>query len=394
VKNCNYNKKNERNDRKNSKNIENEKNKKNSENKKNRMDKSQKNDNKKSKKNMKNGKDKNKKIKKRKKNNKTNGNNKNNKKTKQKNKNTQKQQKRNSGSTPQKPPNNNAPSPPHTQPPPHDPTATMRQRAAEASLIGDKYCKEGKYLAAISQFQQAIKLDPNQPQYHHREGFAWSKNSDHSRAIECCKKALELDPTYIISHRIIACSAYELKLWKLAQDHLQQILNAKNKHTYYDDKQLKEFKQLIINYQQRQLDPLYIFYDTNTARKYQSKQSGIQELIIFIKWIFTQMGCRNRTKDIKHFLNQYSSKIPLDTGIPLVCDIYQHLNQLEITYKDYFDITAIYEFRIRGIYEDAEQTQKLPNILKKLNDHKGDEIIWLHDVYVSICNKHNINPND
>merc|ERR1712176_97832 len=364
VKNYNYNKKNERKDRKNRKNIENEK---------NYMDKSQKNDNKKSKKNRKNGKDKNKKIKKRKKNNKTN------KKTKQKNKNIQKQQKRNSGSTPQKPPNNNVPSPP---------------RAAEASLIGDKYCKEGKYLAAISQFQQAIKLDPNQPQYHHREGFAWSKNSDHSRAIECCKKALELDPTYIISHRIIACSAYELKLWKLAQDHLQQILNQKNKNNYYDDKQLKEFKQLIINYQQRQLDPLYIFYDTNTARKYQSKQSGIQELMIFIKWIFTQMGCRNRTKDIKHFLNQYSSKIPLDTGIPLVCDIYQHLNKLEITYKDYFDITAIYEFRIRGIYEDAQQTQKSPNILKMLNDHKGDEIIWLHDVYVSICNKHNINPND
>merc|ERR1712176_1150763 len=289
VKNCNYNKKNERNDRKNSKNIENEKNKKNSEDKKNRMDKSQKNDNKKSKKNMKNGKDKNKKIKKRKKNNKTNGNNKNNKKTKQKNKNTQKQQKRNSGSTPQKPPNNNALSPPHTQPLPHDSTATMKQRAAEASLIGDNYCKEGKYLAAISQFQQAIKLDPNQPQYHHREGFAWSKNSDHSRAIECCKKALELDPTYIISHRIIACSAYELKLWKLAQDHLQQILNAKNKHKYYDDKQLKEFKQLIINYQRKQLDPLCIFYDTNIAQKYLSKKSDIQELIVFLKWIFTQM---------------------------------------------------------------------------------------------------------
>merc|ERR1712176_1274370 len=195
--------------------------------------------------------------------------------------------------------------------------------------------------------------------------------------------ALELDPTYIISHRIIACSAYELKLWKLAQNHSQQLLNAKNKHNYYDDKQLKEFKQLIINYQQKQLDPLCIFYDTNIAQKYLSKKSDIQELIIFLKWIFTQMGCRNRTKDIKHFLNQYSSKIPLDTGIPLVCDIYQHLNQLEITYKDFFDITAIYEFRIRGIYEDVEQTQKVPNILEKLND-----------VYVSICNKYNINPYD
>lgn len=56
---------------------------------------------------------------------------------------------------------------------------------------------EGNYPAAIKQYDEAIRRDPNNASFYNNRGTAFSKLMDYGRALDDIKKALELDPQYV-----------------------------------------------------------------------------------------------------------------------------------------------------------------------------------------------------
>ena len=59
---------------------------------------------------------------------------------------------------------------------------------------GDGYMKNGQYLEALSCFEQAIILNPNDPDLWNSKASALRSMGRYEEAIECFNKSLEIDP--------------------------------------------------------------------------------------------------------------------------------------------------------------------------------------------------------
>ncbi len=64
------------------------------------------------------------------------------------------------------------------------------------STRGDNYLKQGNYEQAITEYTQAIKLDPNLTSLYYNRGLAYSYKENYGLAIADYSKAIELDPEY------------------------------------------------------------------------------------------------------------------------------------------------------------------------------------------------------
>jgi tetratricopeptide (TPR) repeat protein len=66
--------------------------------------------------------------------------------------------------------------------------------AVSLNISGDKYYERGEIRTAIYEFQQALRLDPQNGNVHNSLGVCYGVQGDHERAIESFGRALALDP--------------------------------------------------------------------------------------------------------------------------------------------------------------------------------------------------------
>jgi tetratricopeptide (TPR) repeat protein len=66
--------------------------------------------------------------------------------------------------------------------------------AVSLNISGDKYYERGEVRTAISEFQQALRLDPHNGNVHNSLGVCYGVLGDHERALESFGRALAVDP--------------------------------------------------------------------------------------------------------------------------------------------------------------------------------------------------------
>lgn len=59
---------------------------------------------------------------------------------------------------------------------------------------GNSLLNEGKFEDALGYFEQALLLDPNNPELWNHKGIALRSIGRYNEAIECFNKSLEIDP--------------------------------------------------------------------------------------------------------------------------------------------------------------------------------------------------------
>ena len=68
--------------------------------------------------------------------------------------------------------------------------------AFTADTLGWAYYRKGSYTLAVGMFDEALKNNPENPDYHYHLGLAYQKNSDPARAREHFEKALKIKPDF------------------------------------------------------------------------------------------------------------------------------------------------------------------------------------------------------
>ena len=99
-----------------------------------------------------------------------------------------------------------------------------------------KYLEAGKKLLlkreparALLQFKNAARATPNNPEVYYQLGMAYSMTKDHTTAVMAFRKALELNPNYLMAQLRIAqlmAGTNDKDLLKEATDKLRELLNS------------------------------------------------------------------------------------------------------------------------------------------------------------------------
>ena len=81
--------------------------------------------------------------------------------------------------------------------------ARLRQRATQTADAynnrGSVYFNKGDYDRAIKEFDESIRLNPNDAIAHYNRGTAWSNKGDKDRAIKDYDEAIRLDPKKVVA---------------------------------------------------------------------------------------------------------------------------------------------------------------------------------------------------
>ncbi len=88
--------------------------------------------------------------------------------------------------------------------------------------LGRVYLLKENYPTAIGYIAEAIAVDPSDPDLFYQLGTAYLRNNQTSEAIKALHKALEMNPQMGESHYNLAVCYYNLKLFDLAWDHMNE----------------------------------------------------------------------------------------------------------------------------------------------------------------------------
>jgi tetratricopeptide (TPR) repeat protein len=81
-----------------------------------------------------------------------------------------------------------------------EPTPTAESKAEAAFNRGNVFYKKKDYDKAISDFTEAIRLDPNYAQSYNNRGIAYAGNKEYDKAISDFTEAIRLNPNYAESY--------------------------------------------------------------------------------------------------------------------------------------------------------------------------------------------------
>ncbi|KAJ1518642.1 hypothetical protein HMI54_013727 [Coelomomyces lativittatus] len=95
---------------------------------------------------------------------------------------------------------------------------TMKQKAEELKLKGNKAVTEQKYKEAIELYTQALECDPTNPVYLSNRAAAYSQQSKHHLAIEDAKQALALDASFSKAYSRMGHAYYQLEDYTQAME--------------------------------------------------------------------------------------------------------------------------------------------------------------------------------
>ncbi len=102
--------------------------------------------------------------------------------------------------------------------------------AIESFNRGNDYCQAGKWDDAIAQYLEAIRLNPNNAQFHNNLGIAYARKVKWSEAMGAYEQALQRDPFYVDAHYNQALSLLHLSKKEEAIRALNQALKIDPKY--------------------------------------------------------------------------------------------------------------------------------------------------------------------
>jgi tetratricopeptide (TPR) repeat protein len=144
---------------------------------------------------------------------------------------------------------------------------------------GDSYYNKKDYDRAIFDYNQVLKLDPNDVDAYNNRGVSYDNKKDYDRAISDYNQALKLDPNNVHAYINRGISYYNKKDYDQAiSDYNQALkLDPNNVHAYinrgisYDNK--KDYDQAISDYNQAlKLDPNNVHVYINRGISYNNKK--------------------------------------------------------------------------------------------------------------------------
>lgn len=96
----------------------------------------------------------------------------------------------------------------------------------EMKRSGNEFMENEKYLQAINQYSECIKLLPNHPVFYLNRATAYMRRNwfgDVYSGLRDCQQALRLDPTYVKAHFRLARALYELGFVMEASECLDEL---------------------------------------------------------------------------------------------------------------------------------------------------------------------------
>lgn len=96
----------------------------------------------------------------------------------------------------------------------------------EMKRSGNEFMENEKYLQAINQYSECIKLLPNHPIFYLNRATAYMRRNwfgDMYSGLRDCQHALRLDPTYVKAHFRLARALYELGFVMEASECLDEL---------------------------------------------------------------------------------------------------------------------------------------------------------------------------
>jgi tetratricopeptide (TPR) repeat protein len=90
--------------------------------------------------------------------------------------------------------------------------------------LGTLYKSAGKYMDAITAYQQAISNDPTRSLYHHHLGLVYACEGRDEDAIGAFQRVIEIDPDYSLAHATLGGYYRKLGLEELAQKHIGKAM--------------------------------------------------------------------------------------------------------------------------------------------------------------------------
>lgn len=102
----------------------------------------------------------------------------------------------------------------------------LPKHVEEIKRAGNDFMENEKYLQAINQYTDCIKLMPNHPIFYLNRATAYMRRNwygDMYAGLRDCQQALRLDPTYVKAHFRLARALFELDFVNEASECLDEL---------------------------------------------------------------------------------------------------------------------------------------------------------------------------
>src|SRR5262249_30001827 len=89
------------------------------------------------------------------------------------------------------------------------------------------YSQSREYEKAIAEYDQALVLDPANPNAYNQKGYAYLRSGRYQEAVDTLKRSLEIDPNFIWGHYNLALAYWARGEQDQAIDEVQAVLRIK-----------------------------------------------------------------------------------------------------------------------------------------------------------------------
>lgn len=105
-------------------------------------------------------------------------------------------------------------------------SSKLPKHVEEIKRAGNDFMENEKYLQAINQYSDCIKLVPNHPIFYLNRATAYMRRNwfgDMYAGLRDCQHALQLDPTYVKAHFRLTRALFELEFITEASECLDEL---------------------------------------------------------------------------------------------------------------------------------------------------------------------------
>ncbi|XGB38463.1 MAG: tetratricopeptide repeat protein [Cyanobacteria bacterium LVE1205-1] len=193
------------------------------------------------------------------------------------------------------------------------------QSASDYFDSGKKKYNQGDFLGAISDYSEAIRIDPNYAKAYNNRGFAKDKLKDYQGAISDYSEAIRIDPNFAYAYNNRGNAKDELKDYKGAISDYSEAIRIDPNFAYaYNNRgiakrKLKDYKGAISDYSEAiRIDPNdtdYYYNRGNAKRKLKDYKGAISDYSEAIRIDPNNANAYNNRGDTYELLNENSKAI-------------------------------------------------------------------------------------
>jgi tetratricopeptide (TPR) repeat protein len=119
-------------------------------------------------------------------------------------------------------------------------SAADADAAYTAATNGIQLYREGKYDEAIQQFDEAIRLNPEDASSYRNRAVAYNKKGDHAQAVASYTEALKIAPDDVPAHAGRGAALLATGNFKDAVEDFDAVLKAKPAVRLFEDRPVRE----------------------------------------------------------------------------------------------------------------------------------------------------------